>query len=67
MLSHTFVPSTTRLDGLVAAVVLGTPTPFDLKEKGTTLFSYKDATGLEDVQMEMVNMVCVRMLFLTIC
>jgi hypothetical protein len=67
MLSHTTVPSTTRLEELVAAVVLGDPTPFDIREKGTTLFQYKDATGLDAVQTEIVRMVCIRMLFLTIC
>jgi hypothetical protein len=67
MLPHTIVSSTTRLDELVAAVTLGAPSPFNIKEKGTTLFQYKDATGLEDVQAEIVRMVCIRMLFLTIC
>lgn len=67
MLPHTIVSSTARLDELVAAVVLGDPIPFPIKEKGTTLFQYKEATGLEDVQTEIVSMVCVEMLFLTIC
>jgi hypothetical protein len=67
MLPHTIVSSTTRLDELVAAVTLGAPSPFDIKEKGTTLVQYKDATGLEEVQAEMASMVCIRMLFLAIC
>jgi hypothetical protein len=67
MLPHTIASSTPRLDELVAAVVLGDPIPFPIKEKGTTLLQYQDATGLEDVQTEIISMVCVRMLFLTIC
>jgi hypothetical protein len=64
---HTIVPSTLRLDELVAAVVLGDYSPFPVNEEGTILFQYRQATGLEELKMEMIDMVCLRTSFLASC
>jgi hypothetical protein len=64
---HTIVPSTPRLDKLVAAVVLGECSPFPVNEEGTILFQYRQATGLEELKLEIGNMVCLGISFLSSC
>jgi hypothetical protein len=64
MTLHIVVPLTSRLEELAAAVVLGDPSPFAVKEKGTIIFQYEQATGLKDLQREIMGMVCFRTLSL---
>jgi hypothetical protein len=64
--AHTVVPSTPLLEQCVDAVVLGERTPFGTEGKSVTLEQFRDATGLDDVQLEIVKMVCIRTTFLFI-
>jgi hypothetical protein len=63
-LPRTVVPSTQLLKQRVDAVVLGNRTPFETPGKGATFDQYPDATGLDDVQLEVINMVCIKSIFL---
>jgi hypothetical protein len=63
---HTFVPSTPPLKQRVDAVDLGKRTPFQTSGKGATFDQFSDATGLDDVQLEIIKMVCIRTIFMFI-
>jgi hypothetical protein len=66
ILPHTVVHSTSLLKQSVDAVVLGERTPFKTEGRGATFDQFPDATGLDNVQREVIKMVCIRTIFLTI-
>lgn len=63
---HTVVHSTSLLNQSVDAVVLGERIPYETEGKGATFDQFPNATGLEEVQREVVKMVCIRTIFLPI-
>lgn len=52
----------TPLDGLVDAIVLGTPSLF-YEDDRATLFKYEQATGLMDLRHAMISMVSYKLLY----
>tara|TARA_R110002003_G_C693506_1_gene25411 strand:+ start:256 stop:777 length:522 start_codon:yes stop_codon:yes gene_type:complete len=47
---YTVVPLTSRLEDLIAAVILGPPTQFPVQEKDTVLQQYAQSDGLADLK-----------------
>jgi hypothetical protein len=62
---HAFIPSTPRLDELVAAVQLEGRSPFPVKEKKTTLFAYNWSVECSQVVGEVLNKVYTEGLYST--
>jgi hypothetical protein len=63
---YSVVPPTSRLEDLIAAVVLGPLVPIPVKEKSTILQQYEHSDGLTDLKQEILAMVCFKALLVTL-